>query len=168
VFEAAAERVTSRATVAAQSRCIEVSAAVRIDCPIADVYAFITTPRNWIGNHRSTLDVLGPSGGSEPLGASFTEIIRTRFGRLPATWTVVEAQAPYVWTIRTEGFCHTSATITIRYLLTPDAGMTLFERRMTVLPPPGLLGAIAGRIFARKGVHELYLRTVKARLEPHR
>lgn len=149
----------------AQGRCIEVASAVRIDCPIADVYAFITTPRNIAENHRNTLDIVGASGGSEPLGASFTEIIRARFGRFPATWTVIEAQPPYAWTIRTEGFCHTSATITIRYVLTPDAGMTLFERRMTVLPPPGLLGAIAGRIFARNGIHELYQRTVKARLE---
>jgi carbon monoxide dehydrogenase subunit G len=146
-------------------RTAETVSEIRIEKTPEEVYRFVTTPSNWVGTHPVTDAVTGASGSSEGVGASWTEIIRSPFGRFSARWEVRDANPPHTWTIRTEGFGHTSAVVTIAYTFTAEGMGTRFRRRMTTLLPRGLLGLILTPVYRASRIHEEYLRAVKKRLE---
>jgi uncharacterized protein YndB with AHSA1/START domain len=152
--------------VTSPRRTVENVTEIRIERSPQEIYRFVTTPANWVGTHPVTLAVTGASGGSEGVGASWTEIIRAPLGRFPARWDVLEADPPRAWTIRADGFGHTSAVVTIHYTFTADETGTMFRRRMVTLLPKGLLGLISAPLFRSTRIHDEYLRAVKKRLEP--
>ena len=152
--------------MASSGRKTEVVSQTRIARDPEDVYRFVTTPANWVGTHPVTLAVEGAGGGSEGLGASWTELIKSPLlGRVVARWEVTEANPPHSWTIRTENFARTGTTIIINYKFVADNQGTLFQRNMVNLLPKGPLGLILAWLSRRGRMHDEYLAAIKRRLE---
>jgi len=99
----------------------------RIRRDIADVFDFVTTPKNWPEWHPASISVAGSMDHSLMIGEEVTEefIAAGRRGR--TVWRVTAREAPYLWRIESS---ESEALATITYRLHTEAGMTVFERDM--------------------------------------
>ena len=100
---------------------------IRIRRDIADVFDFLTTPKNWPEWHPASISVAGSTDHSLTIGEEVTEefIAAGRRGR--TVWRVTAREPPYLWRIESS---ESEASATITYRLHTEAGMTVFERDM--------------------------------------
>ena len=100
---------------------------IQIRRDIADVFDFLTTPKNWPEWHPASISVAGSTDHSLTIGEEVTEefIAAGRRGR--TVWRVTAREAPYLWRIESS---ESEASATITYRLHTEAGMTVFERDM--------------------------------------
>jgi uncharacterized protein YndB with AHSA1/START domain len=100
---------------------------IRIRRDIAEVFDFLTTPKNWPEWHPASISVAGSTDHSLTIGEEVTEefIAAGRRGR--TVWRVTAREAPYLWRIESS---ESEASATITYRLHTEAGMTVFERDM--------------------------------------
>jgi len=132
-----------------------------------EVYAFVTTPANWVGAHPVTEQVRGERTG-EPagVGRTWTEVIRPGTGDpFDTEWTVAKAEPGRSWVIATDRLGTGDVRCEITYTFAPDGDGTDFRREMTVTFPDGEAFAEFGRGMRDSSVHDTYLARVKAALE---
>ena len=94
---------------------------------IADVFDFLTTPKNWPEWHPASISVAGSTDHSLAIGEEVTEEFLAAGRRGSAVWRVTAREAPYLWRIESSA---SEASATITYRLRTEAGMTVFERDM--------------------------------------
>ncbi|HEY0495796.1 MAG TPA: SRPBCC family protein [Kutzneria sp.] len=140
---------------------------IHVERPPVDVYAFVTTPANWVGAHPVTAQVRGAHTG-EPagVGRTWTEVIRPGAqDPFDAEWTVTAAEPGSSWVIATNRLGADEVRCEIVYTFEPDGGGTDFRREMTVTYPDGDAFAEFGRDVQDPSIHDAYLAKVKAVLE---
>ena len=94
---------------------------------IADVFDFLTTPKNWPEWHPASISVVGSTDHSLAIGEEVTEEFLAAGRRGSAVRRVTAREAPYLWRIESSA---SEASATITYRLRKEAGMTVFERDM--------------------------------------
>jgi len=94
---------------------------------IADVFDFLTTPKNWPEWHPASISVVGSTDHSLAIGEEVMEEFLAAGRRGSAVWRVTAREAPYLWRIESSA---SEASATITYRLRTEAGMTVFERDM--------------------------------------
>jgi len=99
---------------------------IHIDCPVEDVFEFVTTPGNWPSWHPSSLAVGGATDHSLAVGERCTEefLVAGRRGRV--TWTVCEREAPRRWVI--DGVVDGGGGGTVAYVVTAEGRGARFDR----------------------------------------
>lgn len=117
-----------------------------IEQPIAQVYEYVTTPRNWPQWHPSSVAVSGAADHSLALGERATEdfVVAGRRGR--AVWTVIAREAPSRWRIEADVDGRKAGVIT--YMLTQEGAGTRFVRELAYRSP-NLLFALLNRAHIR-------------------
>ncbi|MBV8233476.1 MAG: SRPBCC family protein [Planctomycetaceae bacterium] len=100
---------------------------IQIRRPVAQVFAFATTPGNWPRWHPASLSVTGAVDHPLEVGEQVTEEFQYGGRRGTVVWTVRRRESPHVWSIDTEAADGTSATITYTLTPGPDGGTT-FQR----------------------------------------
>ena len=101
---------------------------IRIRREVADVFDFLTTPKNWPRWHPASISVAGATDHSLAIGEKVTEEIRVGSGKARAVWRVTARDAPHLW--RFEGSPDGDAWVMITYRLRMDGSDTVFERDM--------------------------------------
>jgi uncharacterized protein YndB with AHSA1/START domain len=136
---------------------------VRIERPIAAVFAFATTPANWPRWHPASLGVAGATDHSLAVGEEVEEHYRVAGQEGRIVWTVTERRAPGRWAI--EGSAFPDAVTSIAYTLTPEPdGATLFLRELTLSGTlPGGDWSVVGPVIEEESAEAL--RRLKAVLE---
>lgn len=106
-----------------------ISTTIRIERPVEEVFAYVTTPESWLDWHPSSVRITGDTDHSLLVGEKVTEefVVAGRSGQV--TWTVTDREVPKRWTI--SGHVHNAGGGDIAYSLTPDADGTLFVREFT-------------------------------------
>ena len=99
---------------------------------IADVFDFLTTPKNWPEWHPASISVVGSTDHSLAIRElaireEVTEEFLAAGRRGSAVRRVTAREAPYLWRIESSA---SEASATITYRLRKEAGMTVFERDM--------------------------------------
>jgi uncharacterized protein YndB with AHSA1/START domain len=116
----------------------------------ADVFSYVTTPRNWPHWHPSSLAVSGEVDHPLALGEECIEDYVVAGRRGSCVWRVVERVEPQRWTIVSVD-ASGGGSATIAYTLSPAGDGTRFLRSMTYAMPNrwyGLLDAL----FIRKRI----------------
>ncbi len=67
---------------------------IRIRREVADVFDFLTTPKNWPRWHPASISVAGATDHSLAIGEKVTEEIRVGSGKARAVWRVTVRDAP--------------------------------------------------------------------------
>lgn len=136
-----------------------VHARVEIDRPRAEVYEFVTTPKNWPAWRASSIAVRGQTGYSLGVGQGVAEefLMAGRFGL--AHWTVTVRDQPFLWIIdaQVEG---SQAGGQVRYLLTSVGGGTRFEREFVYRMPN-----LGSYLFASAVLHHQFVDEAQQALE---
>src|SRR5208337_1779995 len=86
---------------------------IRIHREMADVFDFLTTPKNWPEWHPASISVAGSTDHSLAIGEEVTEEFLADGRRRSAVWRVTAREAPYLWRIESSA-SEASATITYR------------------------------------------------------
>jgi hypothetical protein len=94
---------------------------------IADVFDFLTTPKNWPEWRPASISVVGSTDHSLAIREEVTEEFLAAGRRGSAVRRVTAREAPYLWRIESSA---SEASATITYRLRKEAGMTVFERDM--------------------------------------
>ena len=94
---------------------------------IADVFDFLTTPKNWPEWHPASISVVGSTDHSLAIREEVTKEFLAAGRRGSAVRRVTAREAPYLWRIESSA---SEASATITYRLRKEAGMTVFERDM--------------------------------------
>ena len=97
--------------------------------PADEVFAFVTTPRNW---RRWRTSSLGVSGATEhPLGPGeqVTEEFMAAGRRGRVVWTVTAREAPHLWSV--EARTAEGGSARLSYRLAPEAGGTRLEQELS-------------------------------------
>ena len=100
---------------------------IRILRDIADVFDFLTTPKNWPEWHPASISVAGSTDHSLTIGEEVTEEFVAAGRRGRTVWRVTAREAPYLWRIESSA---SEASATITYRLHTESGTTVFERDM--------------------------------------
>jgi uncharacterized protein YoaH (UPF0181 family) len=100
---------------------------IRIRRDIANVFDFLTTPKNWPEWHPASISVAGSTDHSLTIGEEVTEEFVAAGRRGRTVWRVTAREAPYLWRIESSA---SEASATITYHLHAEAGTTVFERNM--------------------------------------
>ena len=100
---------------------------IRIRRDIANVFDFLTTPKNWPEWHPASISVAGSTDHSLMIGEEVTEEFVAAGRRRRTVWRVTAREAPYLWRIESPA---SEASATITYHLHAEAGTTVFERNM--------------------------------------
>jgi uncharacterized protein YndB with AHSA1/START domain len=117
--------------------------------PLAEVYAFVTTPQHWLQWHPSSLGLSGATDHSLEVGEEVVEEFRVAGRRGSVTWRVVEREAPRLWVIA--GRVAAGGQGTIRYTLAAQPDGTLFRRRFDYAMP-NAFAALLDRVFVRRRI----------------
>ena len=140
--------------------------AIQIQKPIAEVFDYVTTARNWTAWHPSSLGVRGAIDHPGQVGEQITERFFVAGNHGTAVWTVRERDVPRRWVI--DGIIEGRGTGgTVAYTLTPKDGGTFFEREFAY-PAPNLLFALLDALIFRRRVQaesELAVQRLKRILE---
>jgi polyketide cyclase/dehydrase/lipid transport protein len=139
------------------------SSKIVIDRPPATVFAFVTTPANWVGTHPVTEAVRGQVDGSAEVGTRWTEVIKDD-PPFEVDWLATLWVPAHTWVIETDALRDKGTRCQIGYTFVEVDGATLFRRDMSVFtdePTGGDLLAMA----AQPEAHDAYLAAVKATLE---
>jgi uncharacterized protein YndB with AHSA1/START domain len=121
--------------------------AIHIRRPIADVFAYATTPANWPQWHPASLAVSGAADHSLVCGEQVTEDFQVHGRRGRALWTVKECEAPHCWVI--EGYTGRNGRATIVYRFQEREKGTLFERELQY-SRPGLWFCLSDMLLGRR------------------
>jgi len=140
-----------------------------IQKPISEVYNFITTVANWTGIHPATKDILGPSGINSTAvpGLKFVEVVEARGLNFNCEWEVRKVvKNEFFEIIFPADFTHGPLNeIVITYNLTAAGdNATKFVRTMVNFCKPDAKEEET-RDLEEPGMHDNYLKAVKARLE---
>jgi hypothetical protein len=100
---------------------------IRIRRDIADVFDFLTTPKNWPEWHPASISVAGSTDHSLTIGEEVTEEFVAAGRRGHTVWRVTAREAPYLWRIESSA---SEASASITYRLHMESGTTVFERDM--------------------------------------
>jgi hypothetical protein len=139
--------------------------AIIIDRPLDVVFDYITTPRNWLVWHPSSLAVSGAIDHSAAPGEKIEEEFVVAGFHGKASWIVVTREAPRLWVI--DGVVELGGGGTIRYFLSPANGGTQFKREF-IYHAPNLLFIVLDELWIRTridGESATALKQLKAVLE---
>lgn len=146
------------------------SSTIIIDRAPTEVYAFVTTPANWVGTHPVTETVRGQVDRSADIGARWTEVIKAAQGEpgFEIDWLATMRVPEHTWVIETDTLRDKGIRCQIVYTFVGIDGVTLFRRDMSVFgdeqdSDPELLA-----MTARPEAHDAYLAAIKAALEQPR
>ncbi len=104
----------------------EVRTVIAINRPIADVFAYVTTPGHWPDWHPSSLGVSGATDHSLAVGEEVTEQFLVAGRRGSLTWRVIQREEPRAWAIAGQVGAQGSGTVS--YTLEPEGTGTRFTR----------------------------------------
>jgi hypothetical protein len=149
-------------------RIVQTGAEITIGRSPAEVYAFVTTPANWVGTHPVTAAVEGATEAPAAAGARWVEVIRPpgETAGFRTEWLATIAAPGHTWVIETDRLRMPGVRCQIVYTFGDRPQGTYFRRDMSVLVDDA--AAVDDTLFANLGdgsAHEGYLRTVKAALE---
>jgi Polyketide cyclase / dehydrase and lipid transport len=105
----------------------KVVSTIRIRRDVADVFDFLTTPKNWPEWQPASISVAGATDHSLAIGEEVTEEFLAAGRRGSTVWRVTAREAPYLWRIESS---EPEASATITYRLRTEAETTVFERAM--------------------------------------
>jgi hypothetical protein len=149
-------------------RIAQTSAETTIGRNPSQVYAFVTTPANWVGTHPVTAAVEGTTRASAAAGARWVELIRPPgdAAGFRTEWLATLAAPGHTWVIETDRLRTTGVRCQIVYTFADHPQGTYFRRDMSVLVDDN--ADVDESLFANlsdSAPHEGYLRAVKAALE---
>lgn len=99
--------------------------AIQIERPVAEVFAFVTTPANWPQWHPSSLGVSAGADHSLQVGEQVTEAFLVAGRRGKVVWRVTEREEPRRWVIAGEIVGRNNGGV-ISYQLSAKGGGTFF------------------------------------------
>lgn len=102
---------------------------IRIDRPIEEVFAYVTTPESWLDWHPSSVRITGDTDHSLLVGESVSEDFVVAGQPGSVTWTVIDRDLPKRWVI--SGHVHGAGGGKIAYSFASDGNVTLFVREFT-------------------------------------
>jgi hypothetical protein len=142
------------------------SSKTMINRPPAAVFAFVTTPANWVGTHPVTETVRGRVDGSAEVGTRWTEVIKPAEGipGFEVDWLATLWVPGHTWVIETDALRDKGTRCQIVYTFVAIDGATLFRRDMSVFTDEQAGGDLLA-MAARPEAHDAYLAAVKATLE---
>jgi len=128
-----------------------ITTTIRINRPIEEVFAYVTTPEHWLEWHPSSVSITGatdhPLHVSETVGEEF--VVAGRHGRVE--WTVIERDAPRRWVI--SGHVEHAGGGRIAYSLVAADHGTQFTRQFTYQMDNWIL-ALLDRLLIRRRIDE--------------
>ncbi|MDT7726407.1 MAG: hypothetical protein QOI21_2983 [Actinomycetota bacterium] len=137
-----------------------------------EVFAFVTTPLNWVGTHPVTAEVKGDADSAADIGARWIEVIRAPGETIgqDTHWLATTAAPGHTWVIETDQLAFPGVRCQIVYTFVARDGGTYFRRDMSVLVPddaeidPDVVDALLAGV-SDSSIHDQYLANVKAKLE---
>ncbi|MGW4830283.1 SRPBCC family protein [Amycolatopsis japonica] len=151
-------------------RTVSTSSDIHVARKPVDVYAFVTTPANWVGTHPVTAGVKIDAGATGGVGSRWVEVIKTLDGgEYETEWQATTAVPGHTWVIQADRLRYEGVKCQIVYTFTEEGDGAHFRRDMSVLVDGG---AEVGNDFLAalgdSGAHDEYLAAVKAALEVSR
>src|SRR3972149_4694829 len=110
---------------------------VFVAAPIADVYAYVANPENWVEWYPGTTEVDGAPPGPPHVGDAWEETVKVAGMRMRFSWHATAVEAPHAWTIDGSAKIHgpfgsrlNGGTATLRYGLHEKQGGTSLHREV--------------------------------------